>query len=114
MHVINGRIKVRSSFEDVAKRLEAGLGPIVKRSPGFRGYYVVDTGDRTGEGIMVFDSADDYAALQDEVAGWFEKNIGPMCEGEPLVSSGEVIVSLEPEGMSAQAGAQTDAEARPH
>jgi hypothetical protein len=114
MFVINGRITARSSFEDVARQLEAGLGPIVKRNAGFRGYYIIKTGDRAGEGVLVFEAADDYAAVQDEAAAWYEQNISPLCEGEPLVTSGEVIVSLEPEGAPAPASAGSGAEARPH
>lgn len=115
MYVVNGRIKARSSFADLAKKLEAGMGPIVKRAAGFRGHYIVDTGDGAGEGVLVFDTLADYEAVQPEIIAWYEKNISPLlADEEGTVSQGEVIVSVEPDGMPSQAGAQTGAEARPH
>ena len=114
MYVINGRIKARSSIEEVAKKLEAGMSPIVRNAAGFRGHYVVQTGDRTGEGVLVFDSAEDYAAVEPQVIAWFQKNMMSLLDGEGDVTKGEVIVSVEADGMPTSAGAQTGAEARPH
>ena len=114
MYVINGRIKARTSIEEVAKKLEAGMSPIVQRTHGFRGHYLVRTGERTGEGVLVFDSAEDFAAAQPDVISWYETNISPMLEGEGDVTQGEVIMSVEADGMPTGTGAQTGAEARPH
>lgn len=115
MFVVNGQLTVRSDFKDVAKRLEAGLGPIVKRQHGFCGYYVVQTGERTGQGVLVFDTAQDWEAAQGETLAWYEKNITPLCEGEALATSGEVLVSVEPDAMPDKgAAASAAAEARPH
>jgi len=114
MFVVNGQLTVRSDFKDMAKRLEGGLAPIVKRQPGFRGYYVVQTGDRTGQGVLVFDTAQDWAAAQGETLTWYEENISPLCEGAAVATSGEVLVSVEPDAMSDRGGATTGADAKPH
>lgn len=114
MFVVNGQINTRASFADVAKRLEAGIGPIAKAQPGFRGYYVIQTGDRTGNGVLVFERAEDWAAAQGEVLAWFEKNISPLCEGEAQATTGEAIVAIEPDVTPGVAGASSDVEARPH
>ncbi|CAN7280097.1 hypothetical protein LJR219_001313 [Phenylobacterium sp. LjRoot219] len=114
MFVVNGRIKTRASFEEVAKQMEAGIGPIVMGQPGFCGYYVIHTGDRTGEGVLVFDSADDWAPVKDEVVAWFKANISPLLESDGPVAAGECIVVLEPHAAPDAAGAASGAEARPH
>jgi len=113
MFVVNGQFNVRDSFDEVARRLEAGIGPIAMRQPGFRGYYVVHTGDRTGQGVLVFDTAEEWAAAQGEILAWYEANISPLCEGEATASAGEVVVSVVP-GSPTSAGAGTASEARPH
>src|SRR5438067_2954425 len=97
MFVVNGLINTRASFDDVAKRLEAGIGPIAKGQPGFQGYYVVQTGDRTGNGVLVYDTAEDWAAAQGAILAWFEENISPLCEGEAQATAGEAIVALDPD-----------------
>jgi hypothetical protein len=113
MFVVNGQFNVRDSFEEVAKRLEAGIGPIAMRQPGFRGYYVVKTGDRTGQGVLVYDTAEEWAAGQGEVLAWYEANISPLCEGDATATSGEVVASVEPHAPSGMA-AGAASEARPH
>lgn len=112
MYVVNGQVTTRASFEDIAKQMEAGMGPLVMGRPGFQGYYIVQTGDRTGQGTLVFDTAAQWAAVKDDVINFFEKNIRPQLEGDGAVSEGECIVALEPQ--ASLAGASTSAEARPH
>jgi hypothetical protein len=93
--VINGRIKVRAGFGDSARKLEQGIGRIASKSPGFRGYYVVQTGPREGDGILVFDDASDWKTVESETADWFTREMAPMCDGEPEIRTGEVIVAIE-------------------
>jgi hypothetical protein len=114
MFVTTGRIVARTSFADIAKQLESGMAPILQRAPGFAGYYVIQENDKSGVGTAVYASAKDWEAVSDEILAWYEKNISPLTEGDPLVVSGEVIVSIEPAGAPAQAGASPGAEARPH
>lgn len=114
MFVVNGQINAaRASFEDIAKRLEAGIGAIAMRQPGFRGYYVIQTGERAGNGVLLFATAEDWAAAQDEVVAWYQANIAPLCEGEALATAGEVVASVEP-ATPGMANAASGVEARPH
>lgn len=114
MYVVNGQMTTRGAFEETAKQLKEGLGSIVMGQPGFLGYYIVKTGERTGHGVLVFDTADEWAAAQDEVVTWFKANIQSQLEGEGIVSAGECIVALEPHAASAEAAAPSSPEARPH
>jgi hypothetical protein len=113
MFVTTGQMKARTSFAEIAKRLEAGMIPIVQRAPGFMGYYIMKSDNSTGAGTAVFRTEQDWTAVSDEVLAWFEKNVTPLCQGDPVVISGEVITSVEAD-MPAQAGTGAGAEARPH
>jgi hypothetical protein len=114
MFVITGRVKV-ASYPEFVKRAETGLGPILRRNAGFRGLYCIDCGGGVGIGTMVFESAADAAASRDETTQWVEKNLAPLYLEEPLLESGELILSVEPDAATAAAaGAATGAEARPH
>jgi hypothetical protein len=113
MYVTTGQMKARTSFAEIAKLLEAGMVPILRRAPGFMGYYVMRSDDRTGAGTAVFRTEKDWAEVSDEVGAWFEKTITPLCQGAPVIISGEVITSIDAD-MPAQPGASTGREARPH
>jgi hypothetical protein len=113
MFVITGRVKV-NSYPELAKRVEAGLAPILKRNPGFRGLHCVDAGDGVGVGIIMFESADEAAVSREDVNEWTNRNLAPLYQAEPIVSFGEVILSVRPDTPTAQPGATTRPEVRPH
>jgi hypothetical protein len=109
MYVVTRRVTLRS-VEEAAQKAAAGLVPILKRSPGFRGYHIVDGGGGLGLSIAVFDSEESAARIRDEAMGWIQANIASSFTSEPLMTTGEVILSVEPDAPSAQpAGAQTGA-----
>jgi hypothetical protein len=113
MFVTTGQMKARTSFAEIAKQLESGMVPILRRAPGFMGFYIMKSDDRTGAGTAVFRTEKDWAAVNDEVIAWFDKNVTPLCQGDPVVITGEVISSIEAD-MPAGSGAATGGEARPH
>jgi len=90
-----------SSVEEAAKRAEAGIGPILQRNPGFRGYYIVDAGDGVGCSITVFESREAAESSREEVMGWIEKNLSDQFREPPLITAGEVIVAVEAPGAAA-------------
>ncbi len=89
------------SVEEVARRAEAGLVPILRQSPGFQGYYVVNGGNDVGVSITLFDTRDAVQAHRRAMA-WIKDNLSDFYEGEPEVTMGEVVVSIAaPAGMAA-------------
>jgi heme-degrading monooxygenase HmoA len=115
MFCVTRRFSSLSSVEEAAKRAETGVGPILRRNPGFRGYYVVDGGDGVGVSITVFESQEAAEASREEVMGWIEKNLADLYREPPQITAGEVIVTVEAEGApSREAGAGAAPEARPH
>jgi hypothetical protein len=58
MHVVIRRFPTMQNVAEAARRAETGLGPILKRQPGFKGYYIVRLEDGGGGSISLFDNAD--------------------------------------------------------
>jgi hypothetical protein len=46
MYLIIRKFDRLRSVSEAARRAESGIGQLLKQSPGFRGYYVFDAGDR--------------------------------------------------------------------
>jgi hypothetical protein len=114
MFCVTRRFSSMSSVEEAAKRAEAGVGPILQRNPGFRGYYIVDGGDGVGVSITVFESREAAESSREEVVGWIEKNLSDMFREPPQITAGEVIVAVESTGASGRPGAGAGAEATTH
>jgi hypothetical protein len=116
MFVMTRRYARMSSVEEAARRAEAGLAPILKQRPGFRGYYIVDGGQGVGLSISVFEDRQSALAVQDEAMQWIRNNLSDLYDSEPEITVGEVVVAVEAEqaGAASGAGKETGAEARPH
>jgi hypothetical protein len=114
MFITTGQIKARTSLQEIAKRLETGFAPLLKKAPGFMGFYVIQTDAKTGAGTAAFQSQQDWENVSKEAIAWYDKNITPLCAAAPVVISGEVVVSIEADAPPTTTGAGTGAEARPH
>lgn len=114
MFVVLRQFTNMRSVEEAAKRAQAGLVPILKRSPGFRGYYVMNAGEGAGFSVTVFESRESAEAIRDEVMSWIEKNLAEFVTEPPRITAGEVIVSVEQRVGAAGAESERGAEARPH
>ncbi|MBP7240685.1 hypothetical protein [Amaricoccus sp.] len=80
--------------EEAAKLAETGLGPILKKQPGFRDYYVVRFGEGGGS-ISVFDTEAHAKAAHERSLGWIKENLAGMTGGvAPMVIMGEVAVHI--------------------
>ena len=112
MFVVTLRVKPRDS-QELTRRLQASLGPILKRNPGFRGYHSIEAEDGVRMGIIMFETRDDAEAFREASQSVVENEIVPI-SGQPEIVMGEVLFSIRPDGMGAQPGTATGEEARPH
>lgn len=76
----------------MAARVEAGLVPILKAYPGFRGYYLVNCGNDTITSVSMFDSPEAALASGHEAAAWVRANIDEA--QTPEVTGGEVMLGV--------------------
>jgi len=82
------------NVEEAAKLAESGLGPILKKQPGFRDYYIVRFGEGGGS-ISLFDTAESAKAAHERSLDWIKENLASMTGGAaPVVTMGEVLVHV--------------------
>jgi heme-degrading monooxygenase HmoA len=101
MYAVIRKFNKMRSVEEVARRAEAGLAPILRQSPGFQGYYVIDGGNDVGVSITMFDTQDAVQEAHRRAMAWIKDNLSDFYEGEPEVTRGEVIVSVPAQGVMA-------------
>ena len=102
MYAVVRKFNKMRSVDEVARRAEAGLAPILRQSPGFQGYYVVNGGNDVGVSITLFDTRDAVQEAHRRAMAWIKDNLSDFYEGEPEVTMGEVVVSIAaPAGMAA-------------
>jgi quinol monooxygenase YgiN len=93
MYAVIRKFNRMRSPEEAARRAEAGLIPILRQSAGFRGYYVVRSGDEMIVSITMFDTQDAVQDAHLRAVGWIKDNLSDLVDGEPEVISGEVVIS---------------------
>ena len=104
MYAVVRKVPMRS-IEDAARRAADGLGPIMKQSPGFIGYYVVRFGDQTGGSISLFETQSAAQEANRRALDWIKTNLADIAEGEPEVSAGEILASITADGTAGHASA---------
>ncbi|MCP3397914.1 hypothetical protein [Bradyrhizobium sp. CCGB20] len=86
--------KVRS-VADAARRAKSGIGHILRESPGFRSYYVLDGGEGVGVAVMIFKDRESANAANDKVLDFVKASLHDLDLGDPEIIAGEVLVSME-------------------
>lgn len=83
------------NVEEAGRLAEKGLGPILKRQPGFRSYYVIRFAEGGGGSISVFDTAENAKASHERSLAWIKENLAPMVgDALPVVAMGEVLAQV--------------------
>ncbi|WP_262273624.1 hypothetical protein [Microvirga yunnanensis] len=104
MYAVVRKVPMRS-IEEAARRAVDGLGPTMKQSPGFIGYYVVRFGDQTGGSITLFETQSAAQEANSKALDWIKANLADLITGEPEVSVGEVLGAVTAEGTTGRASA---------
>jgi hypothetical protein len=88
--------KVRS-VADAARRAKSGVGQVLRGSPGFRSYYVLDGGEGVGVAVMIFQDRESANAANDKVLEFVRASLHDLNLGDPEIIAGEVLVNIESE-----------------
>ena len=86
--------KVRS-VTDAARRAKSGIGQILKGSPGFKSYYVLDGGQGVGVAVMIFEDRESANAANEKVLQFVQASMHDLHLGAPEIIAGEVLVNIE-------------------
>jgi hypothetical protein len=96
MYVVIRKFSEMRSVREAAQRAETGIGQILKKSPGFRGYYVFDAGHGVAGSVTLFDTQRAAAEANEKALAWIRESLIDFIQGEPEVISGEVLVAVHP------------------
>lgn len=94
MYLVIRKFNHMHCVAEAARRAESGLGQMLKRSPGFRGYYVFEAGDGVGGSVTTSDSKEAALAANDKVLAWIRASLIDVIAGEPEVTMGEVLAMV--------------------
>lgn len=83
----------RGSAGELAQRVENGFLPLMRESPGFRGYYLLDGGPDVLITVSIFDSADEAFASNEKAANWVRNNVLEFTKGMPEVMIGDALIA---------------------
>jgi hypothetical protein len=92
--VIRKYTKVRS-VADAARRAKSGVGQILRKSKGFRSYYILDGGEGVGLAVMIFEDRESANAANDKVLQFVQASLHDLDLGDPEIIAGEVLVNIE-------------------
>jgi hypothetical protein len=84
------------TVSEAARRAETGIGQLMKESPRFRGYYIVDAGDGVAGSVTLFDPKEAATAANEKALAWIQASLGDFIDGEPEVVGGEVLAAVLP------------------
>ena len=85
----------RGSAEEVSRRGAGSFVPLLQELPGFRGYYLLESGLKVLISIRVFDSADEALASNEIAPTWMRENVLEFVKGMPEVMVGNVLVAAD-------------------
>jgi hypothetical protein len=83
------------SVADAARRAKSGIGRILKESPGFRSYYVLDGGEGVGIAVMIFEDRESANAANDRVLEFVQASLHDLDLGEPEIIAGKILLNIE-------------------
>ena len=96
MYVVIRKFDHMRSVTEAARRAESGIGEILRKSPGFLGYHVFDSGNGAGGSITLFDSREAALASNEKAMAWIRASMADLIQGEPEITVGEILASVKP------------------
>ena len=88
---IRSRRMVSGSVDELMRKIDEGLVPIVRAAPGYVAYYAIDSGGGVVSAVSVFEDETTAKASNRLAERWIRENLNPMVPGEPQVISGRVM-----------------------
>jgi hypothetical protein len=92
--VIRKYTNVRS-VADAARRAKSGVGQILRKSHGFKSYYVLDGGGGVGVAVMIFEDRESANAANDKVLEFVQASLHDLNLGDPEIITGEILMNID-------------------
>lgn len=74
---------------EILRIAEEGYLPRVSGSPGFVGYYVMQTGGNVVATVSIYQDQAQMETASRAVSGWVREHLAPFFPNEPLVIAGD-------------------------
>ncbi len=81
-----------AAVDDLMRRIEEGIAPIISKAPGFIAYYALDAGGGVVVSISIFTDQTAAEKSTGAVAGYVKKNLASLVLDPPEITAGEVKV----------------------
>lgn len=94
MHLIIRKFSRILSVDDAVQRAQTGVLDRLQRLPGFVAYYIFDAGGGVGGSVSFFADPETAHAANDLVCAWAKLSIADLYDGEPEVTFGHVLFSV--------------------
>jgi hypothetical protein len=79
--------------DELVKKADETLLPSLSELPGFRGYYLIDTGNGVMSSVSVFDTPEHADESTRVASNWVrEQELETVLPNSPKITSGEVFV----------------------
>src|SRR6476659_9396582 len=103
MFITMRRYQTKSTNADeITRRVQTGLLPILSRQPGFHWYKAVDAGNDTIVSLSAYDSRSAAESANQAAAGWVKDNLADLV-GPVDVTVGDVVLAAGPEQANVDA-----------
>lgn len=83
---------VPNSMDEVVRQVTTGFVPIISGTPGYVGYYLIDTGNDTLVTTSIFQDQAGAEESTRRAADWVRANLAHLLAGPPDVSNGTIRV----------------------
>ena len=93
MYTVVRLYKIKSgTFEEISQKAQEGFVSIVSSTPGFVGYYLVNTGNNNLMTISIIESQVGAYESTAAAAKWVKANLAEHVETPPTVIAGEASI----------------------
>jgi hypothetical protein len=88
------RYRIRSgNFNEIVNRVKEGLVPLLEKTPGFVGYYVINTNDSKATSFTICENQAAVDAANHVALDWVKRTLGNQLS-DPEVLAGDLPIAL--------------------
>jgi hypothetical protein len=91
MYAVIRRYEGVQSVDEVVRRANEGLMPLISQVPGYVAYWAVDAGGGVVASVSVFQDQAGVEEATQRAAGWVRDNVSGLMPNAPQVTMGEVV-----------------------
>ena len=84
-----------ANSDEIISKVKEGFVPIIKGTPGFLGYYVINAGDGVLASVSVFESQAGVEESDSRAADWVKEHLAGLITSSPQITEGELVISAD-------------------